>query len=70
MKSGQFLEWRFYDQIEWGVLNNEFNPEFQHYIKTLNHLYKDTKALHEVDDANTGLSFLTRTITRSQSFLS
>ncbi len=55
---GQFLEWRFYDQIEWGVLNNEFNPEFQHYIKTLNHLYKDTKALHEVDDANTGLELL------------
>jgi 1,4-alpha-glucan branching enzyme len=55
---GQFLEWRFYDQIEWGVLNNEFNPEFQHYIKTLNHLYKDTKALHEVDDAHTGLEIL------------
>lgn len=30
---GQFLEWRFYDQIEWSVLNNEFNPGSTHYIK-------------------------------------
>ncbi len=55
---GQFLEWRFYSQLEWTDLNNEYNSEYQHFIKTLNHLYKDTKALFEVDDKNIGMELL------------
>jgi 1,4-alpha-glucan branching enzyme len=55
---GQFLEWRFYSQLEWSDLNNEYNSEYQHFIKTLNHLYKDTKALFEVDDKYIGMELL------------
>ena len=55
---GQFLEWRFYSQLEWTDLNNEYNSEYQHFIKTLNHLYKDTKALFEVDDKYVGMELL------------
>lgn len=55
---GQFLEWRFYDELEWNVLENEYNPEYQHFIKTLNHLYKEQRALHEVDDAHRGTEII------------
>lgn len=46
---GQFLEWRFYEEIEWAVLQNPFNTEYQHFIKSLNHLYKTEPALYEQD---------------------
>lgn len=55
---GQFLEWRFYSQLEWKDLDNEYNTEYQHFIKMLNHLYKDTKALFEVDDKYVGMELL------------
>ena len=56
---GQFLEWRFYDELEWEVLdNNEFNKEYQHFIKTLNHLYRKQKALHEIDESYTGIEII------------
>lgn len=55
---GQYLEWRFYEGLEWSVLENEYNPEYQHYIKTLNQFYQDQKALHEIDDAIQGTEII------------
>lgn len=55
---GQFLEWRFYDQIEWPVLGLEFNQEYQDYIKQLNKLYKEHNALFYYDHESQGIEVL------------
>lgn len=55
---GQFLEWRFYEELEWIDLTREFNSEFQHYMATINHIGLDNKALHELDHEPDGLTIL------------
>src|SRR5699024_12231303 len=55
---GQFLEWRFYEGLEWSSLDREFNTEFQSYVAELNRLYKDTPALHEHDNQKAGITII------------
>ncbi|WP_240328822.1 1,4-alpha-glucan branching protein GlgB [Granulicatella sp. zg-84] len=55
---GQFLEWRFYSQLEWIDLQRPFNQEYQYFIKTINHLYQSQKALYEVDTKSDGITVL------------
>lgn len=55
---GQFLEWRYYSGLEWCDLNNEFNKEYQHYMKTVNHLGQQYKALHQLDHSPDGITVL------------
>ncbi|WP_205700209.1 1,4-alpha-glucan branching protein GlgB [Erysipelothrix sp. HDW6A] len=43
---GQFLEWRFKDELEWNVLSYPHNSEYKHYIKTLNSIYTSHNALY------------------------
>ena len=44
---GQFLEWRFYSELEWKDLSFEFNREYHHYVKTINHILLETPAFYE-----------------------
>jgi len=46
---GQFMEWRFDDQLDWFLLLYDKHPEMQKCVKELNHFYKNTPALYEVD---------------------
>ncbi|MBF0780624.1 MULTISPECIES: 1,4-alpha-glucan branching protein GlgB [unclassified Granulicatella] len=55
---GQFLEWRFYSELEWCDLEREFNREYHYFIQTLNTLYKREKALFEQDSLSKGLIVL------------
>ncbi len=55
---GHFLEWREYEQLEWSVLKYDYNTEFQHYIAVLNNLYKNNKALYELDFSPNGIVIL------------
>lgn len=55
---GQFLEWRYYSGLEWDNLNEPLNQKHQHFTKQLNHLYRDTKALWELDHETTGLEIM------------
>ncbi|MGX7405895.1 1,4-alpha-glucan branching enzyme [Aerococcus urinaehominis] len=55
---GQFLEWRWYSQLEWEDLNREFNSEYNHFVKSINELYLTKKALHQNDLNRNGISFL------------
>lgn len=55
---GQFLEWRFYQELEWGVLNLPYNKEYQHFISHLNYIYKEHSALHYNDYEDGGIEVL------------
>ena len=55
---GQYLEWRYYSELEWKDLSFEFNREYQHYMKTLNQIGRDFKALHYYDTEPAGLTVL------------
>lgn len=50
----QFIEWREYEQLEWKLIDEfEMHKITQDYCKRLNHIYKENKALWELDyDAN------------------
>lgn len=46
---GQFLEWKYDHELEWGSLQDEANQGMLHFTKTLNQLYKDEPALWELE---------------------
>ncbi|MGX7023772.1 1,4-alpha-glucan branching protein GlgB [Vagococcus hydrophili] len=47
---GQFLEWKFNEQLEWIDLEDEMNQQMQHFTSDLNQLYKDSGSLWELED--------------------
>lgn len=54
----QWMEWRFREGLEWIGLKYERHQQHQHFMQTLNHLYVDYKALHEIDDSYDGIDIL------------
>ena len=46
---GQFREWNEANEIDWSVLQFESHKGLLEFNKSLNHLYKDEKSLHEND---------------------
>ncbi len=46
---GQFLEWRFAEELEWNVLENEKHQKLLEYSKAINHFYLDNKPFWEID---------------------
>ena len=46
---GQFLEWRFDDQLEWNILGNEKNQKLHQFVKDLNAFYLENRAMWELD---------------------
>ena len=55
---GQFIEWKFDDQLDWFLLMYERHPQLQQCVKTLNHLYRNTPSLYEVDDGWDGFQWI------------
>ncbi len=54
----QVIEWRFDDQLDWFLLLYDKHPQVQQCVKRLNHLYKETPALYEVDDGWDGFQWV------------
>ncbi|SCJ37697.1 1%2C4-alpha-glucan branching enzyme GlgB [uncultured Clostridium sp.] len=54
----QDLEWRFEYGLEWTLLANEKNFKMKNYVKDLNHLYKEEKSMHEIDNHHSGFDFI------------
>jgi 1,4-alpha-glucan branching enzyme len=46
---GQFIEWRFYEQLEWFLLEIANHRQLQDFTGTLNHYYLDQPALWQQD---------------------
>lgn len=55
---GQFLEWRFDEELEWNVLELDEHKKLHDYVKTLNHLYKENKALWELEQSWDGFNWI------------
>ncbi|MBP3359213.1 MAG: 1,4-alpha-glucan branching protein GlgB [Clostridia bacterium] len=55
---GQFLEWRYDEQLEWNLLENEKHKKLKRYIAELNKFYVDNKALWENDDSWAGFRWI------------
>ena len=53
-----FIEWKFDDQLDWFLLDYERHPEVQRCVRELNHLYKNTPALYQIDDSWDGFQWL------------
>ena len=64
---GQFLEWRYDDQLEWQLLEQENHKKLHRYVKDLNHFYLDNPSfwdgfrwINESDNENSVISYMRR----------
>ena len=55
---GQFLEWRYDDQLEWNLMDNEKHKKLNRFVKELNHFYIDNAALWEYEDSWDGFKWI------------
>ena len=55
---GQFLEWRYAEQLEWNVLENERHQKLYDYVKKLNAFYLENKAFWQIDQSWDGFSWI------------
>lgn len=55
---GQFLEWKYDYQLEWGNLEDDMNRKMQHFTSWLNSFYREHKALWQIDDSYDGLEVI------------
>ncbi len=46
---GQFIEWNYKQGLDWLLLDYEAHRKHQHFVKTINELYKSNPALWQVD---------------------
>ncbi len=55
---GQFLEWRYDDQLEWHLLELDKHQKLHDYVKDLNHLYKNSRPLWENESSWEGFRWI------------
>ncbi|MBM6614455.1 1,4-alpha-glucan branching protein GlgB [Desemzia sp. RIT804] len=55
---GQFLEWKFDSSLEWSSLEDPANNKHLQFSRILNHIYKENKALWELDHDPSGIEIL------------
>lgn len=54
----QFIEWRYYEGLEWKLLDFEMHRKFQHYVRSLNWLYRQEKPFWEQDHGWEGFQWI------------
>ena len=54
----QFIEWRYYEQLEWKLLEIEAHRKFQDFMRELNHFYKKNKPFWEIEDSWEGFEWI------------
>ncbi len=55
---GQFIEWRYYEGLEWFLLDYDAHRKHQAYIRELNHLFLKEKALWQLNHSWDGFEWL------------
>ena len=54
----QFIEWRFYEELQWKLLSFEMHAKTIKFTKKLNSIYKKEKALWELDKDSEGFQWI------------
>lgn len=54
----QFIEWRYYEELEWKLLEFDTHRRFQNFIRELNLFYLQHKALWELDFSWEGFTWI------------
>ncbi|MBV1759338.1 MAG: alpha amylase C-terminal domain-containing protein [Dethiosulfatibacter sp.] len=54
----QFMEWRYYEAMEWFLLGYPIHEAHHRYVKNLNHLYMKEKALWKKDNTWEGFQWI------------
>ena len=55
---GQFIEWRYYEGLEWKLLDYDKHSGMLEFTKQLNNFYKKHKAMHENDSDWNGFKWI------------
>ena len=55
---GHFIEWKYDDQLDWFLLVYDRHPQLKSCVQKLNHLYRDTPALYQVEDSWDGFQWI------------
>jgi 1,4-alpha-glucan branching enzyme len=55
---GQFTEWDYQRSLDWHLLEYEMHKKLQRYIIDLNKLYKEEKAMYELDFSGEGFEWI------------
>ena len=55
---GQFIEWRYYEELEWKLLKYPIHDSMKSYVKDLNAIYKKEKSLWELDCTSDGFQWI------------
>ena len=54
----QFIEWRFYEGLEWHLLDIEMHKKLQNYVKALNRFYLENPPMWQIDGSWDGFSWI------------
>ena len=54
----QFIEWRYYEQLDWLLLDYEAHRQMQTFVRELNHFYKEHSPLWQRDFSWEGFSWI------------
>ena len=54
----QFIEWRYYEQLDWLLLQYDKHIRFQEFMKKLNWLYKEESPFWELDNTWDGFQWI------------
>lgn len=55
---GQFNEWNFRQSLDWHLLDYEMHRKLKDYVRDLNRLYQEEKAMHKVDFSYDGFEWI------------
>ena len=55
---GQFIEWNHHQGLDWHLLEYEMHNKIQSFVRDLNKLYKDEKALWDLDFDQGGFEWI------------
>jgi 1,4-alpha-glucan branching enzyme len=55
---GQYREWNFESELDWGLLAEPDHKGLQQLVKDLNRLYRQYPAMHELDDEPEGFKWI------------
>ena len=55
---GQFIEWRFAEQLDWLLLDYDSHRKLHDFVRDLNGYYRDNKSMHENDSDWNGFSWI------------